>query len=131
MCVLDGCVRAGDLIDGMIVQDAVTPAMYTGNGDAQEFRYTTAIMNAFQGKNGGLASFQNLDNQGWTASSGANVFVTNHDTERSGPSLNYSMGNVYTNAMILSLAHPYGTPTILSGYSFSNTGQGAPNGGAQ
>lgn len=86
-------------------------------------------MNAFLGQNGGLASFQNLDNQGWTASLGANVFVTNHDTERQGPSLNYTQTNLYTNAMILSLAHPYGTPTILSSYSFSYYGQVAPNSG--
>ena len=32
--------------------------------------------------------------------------------------------------MIFSLAHPYGTPTILSSYSgFTNTDAGAPNGG--
>ena len=32
--------------------------------------------------------------------------------------------------MIFSLAHPYGTPTILSSYSgFTNSDAGAPNGG--
>jgi hypothetical protein len=32
--------------------------------------------------------------------------------------------------MIFSLAHPYGTPTILSSYSgFTDTDAGAPNGG--
>jgi hypothetical protein len=110
--------------------------MYTGNGDVQEFRYTTAFQQAFNGQNGGLASLQNLDGQGWTAGSGANVFVTNHDTERSGDSLNFTQSNLYTNAMVLSLAHPYGTPTILSSYTFKGktattdgTGDGAPNNG--
>lgn len=39
--------------------------------------------------------------------------------------------NTYTNAMIFSLGHPYGTPTILSSYTFStsDTDAGAPNGG--
>lgn len=32
--------------------------------------------------------------------------------------------------MIFSLAHPYGTPTILSSYSgFTDTDAGSPNGG--
>ncbi|KAF9258167.1 glycosyl hydrolase domain-containing protein [Marasmius fiardii PR-910] len=31
--------------------------------------------------------------------------------------------------MIFSLAHPYGKPTILSSYSFSNKDDDAPNGG--
>ena len=81
--------------------------------------------------------------------------MTNHDTERvcppsyprantskhqrltvpcshkNGNSLNYnSASNTYVTAMIFSLAHPYGTPTILSSYSFSGTDDGSPNGGA-
>jgi hypothetical protein len=104
--------------------------MYTGNGDVQEFRYTTAVMNAFNGQGNGIAGLQNLDSQGWIAGSGANVFVANHDTERGGNSLNYnSPSNEYYNAMIFSLAHPYGTPTILSSYSYSNYDDGAPNNG--
>ena len=31
--------------------------------------------------------------------------------------------------MVFSLAHPYGTPTILSSYTFSDYDQGAPNNG--
>lgn len=81
------------------------------------------------------------------------MFVTNHDTERvcllflasrpifqshfplhkqNGNSLNNnSPNNAYTLAMIFSLAHPYGTPSILSSYSgFTDTDAGAPNGGA-
>ena len=52
---------------------------------------------------------------------------------QNGNSLNSnSPSNTYVTATIFSLAHPYGTPTVLSGYSFpdSNTNQGAPNGGA-
>lgn len=42
-----------------------------------------------------------------------------------------ALNNTYSNAMIFSLGHPYGTPTILSSYSFStaDTDAGAPNGG--
>ncbi|KAI0746664.1 glycoside hydrolase [Daedaleopsis nitida] len=109
--------------------EPITPNEYVGNGDVQEFRYTSALRDAFSG--GGISSLQNFDNRGWVAGSSANVFVTNHDTARGGNSLNSnSPSNTYTTAMIFSLAHPYGTPTILSSYSFSDNDAGAPNGGA-
>ncbi|KAG6884413.1 hypothetical protein C0993_011372 [Termitomyces sp. T159_Od127] len=109
--------------------EAVQPSEYTANGDVQEFRYTTAVKNAFLG--GGISSLQNLDNQGWVAGNTANVFVSNHDTERNGASLNInSPSNTYITATIFSLAHPYGTPTVLSSYTYSTTDDGAPNGGA-
>lgn len=31
--------------------------------------------------------------------------------------------------MVFSLAHPYGTPTILSSYTFDDEDAGGPNGG--
>ncbi|KAI0071345.1 glycoside hydrolase [Panus rudis PR-1116 ss-1] len=110
--------------------EPITPNEYTGNGDVQEFRYTSALKDAFL--NGNIASLQDLDNRGWVPGNQANVFVTNHDTERNGNSLNNnSPSNTYVTATIFSLAHPYGTPTILSSYSgFTNTDAGAPNGGA-
>lgn len=49
---------------------------------------------------------------------------------QAGDSLNYNSSfNTYTNALIFSLAHPYGTPTVLSSYYFASTSDGAPNGG--
>jgi hypothetical protein len=41
-----------------------------------------------------------------------------------------SPSNTYVTATVFSLAHPYGTPTILSSYSFSFIDDGAPNDGA-
>ncbi|CAL1711231.1 unnamed protein product [Somion occarium] len=109
--------------------EPISPSEYTGIGDVQEFRYTSALKDAFLG--GGISSLQSFDNRGWVSGSQANVFVTNHDTERNGDSLNNnSPSNTYVTAMIFSLAYPYGTPTILSSYSgFTNTDAGAPNGG--
>ncbi|KAI0659088.1 glycoside hydrolase [Cubamyces menziesii] len=109
--------------------EPITPNQYTGNGDVQEFRYTSALKDAFLG--GGISNLQDFDNRGWVPGTGANVFVTNHDTERNGNSLNdNSPSNTYVTAMIFSLAHPYGTPSILSSYSgFTDTDAGAPNGG--
>ncbi|KAJ2924842.1 hypothetical protein H1R20_g12260, partial [Candolleomyces eurysporus] len=108
--------------------EPITPNQYTNNGDVQEFRWTTTIMDAFL--NGDIASLQNLDNRGWVPGNIANVFVANHDTERGGTSLNInSRSNSYILATMFSLAHPYGTPTILSSYSFSDSDAGAPNDG--
>ncbi|KAH8986654.1 glycoside hydrolase [Lactarius hatsudake] len=107
--------------------EPVTPALYTKNGDVQEFRYTSALKDAFL--TSGISSLQDLDNRGWVAGSGANVFVSNHDTERNKASLNaYSPSNTYTLATVFSLAHPYGIPTVLSSYiNFYNNDAGAPN----
>ncbi|KAK0475258.1 glycoside hydrolase family 13 protein [Armillaria novae-zelandiae] len=106
--------------------EAVQPSEYVSIGDVQEFRYTTALQNAFGG--GGISGLENLDS--WISGSLANVFVANHDTERNGNSLNVnSANNAYVIATIFSLAHPYGTPTILSSYQFSTTDDGAPNNG--
>ncbi|KAI9456014.1 glycoside hydrolase [Lactarius psammicola] len=109
--------------------EPVTPALYTANGDVQEFRYTSALKDAFL--TSGISSLQDLDNRGWVAGSGANAFVSNHDTERNKASLNaYSSSNAYTLATVFSLAHPYGRPTILSSYTnFYNNDAGAPNNG--
>ncbi|KIM89391.1 carbohydrate-binding module family 20 protein [Piloderma croceum F 1598] len=114
--------------------EPIQPSEYVDIGSVQEFRYTNSLKDAFLG--GGISSLENLDNQGWVPGTKANVFVTNHDTERvqillNGNSLNSnSPSNTYITAMIFSLAHPYGTPTILSSYyGFTDTDAGAPNGG--
>jgi len=113
----------------VIFGGVVDPSEYVNNGDVMEFRYATALQNAFSG--GGLASLQNLDNQSWVSSDKANVFVADHDTERGDSSLNMtSPSNTYITASIFSLAHPYGTPTVLSSYNFSNYDEGAPNNGS-
>ncbi|KAG8900275.1 hypothetical protein FRC01_010194, partial [Tulasnella sp. 417] len=92
------------------------------------FRYTSALQTAFN--NGNIASLSDIASRGWTASSGANVFVANHDTERGGSSLNYqASNNIYTLALVFSLSFPYGTPTVLSGYQFSSYDAGSPNSG--
>ncbi|KZT20455.1 carbohydrate-binding module family 20 protein [Neolentinus lepideus HHB14362 ss-1] len=108
--------------------EPIQPSEYVGIGDAQEFRYTTALQNAFTDT--GISGLKDLDDQGWVDSDKANVFVANHDTERNGNTLNYnSAHNTYVLATIFSLAHPYGTPTVLSSYEFSTTDDGAPNSG--
>ncbi|KAH9058949.1 glycoside hydrolase [Lactarius deliciosus] len=103
--------------------EPVTPALYTGNGDVQEFRYTYTLKDAFLAS--GISSLQDLDNRGWVAG------ICNHDTERNKASLNaYSPSNAYTLATVFSLAHPYGRTSVLSSYTnFYNNDAGAPNSG--
>ncbi|KAF7349720.1 Alpha-amylase [Mycena sanguinolenta] len=110
--------------------EPIQPSEYVGNGDVQEFRYTTALQNAFLG--GGISSLENLDSMG----AGSPVpkpmcssrIMTPSEAET--PSTSTLPPNTYITATIFSLAHSYGTPTILSSYSYATTDDGAPNGGA-
>ncbi|KAG9049938.1 hypothetical protein FS837_008524 [Tulasnella sp. UAMH 9824] len=113
--------------------EAVQASEYTTAGDVQDLRYSSALKDAFN--SGSLVSLANIasnpTSQGWVASAEANVYVANHDTERLGSSITYKWDrNAYTLATIFSLAYPYGTPTILSGYEFTTYDAGAPNNGA-
>jgi len=102
--------------------------MHTSAGDVQEFRYAYGLLSAFSSN--AVANLKNFNNQGFLASNKANVFVTNHDTERGGSSLSYKSGaNQYTLAHVFMLSYPYGTTTVHSGFTFSNSDQGAPNNG--
>ncbi len=108
--------------------EAVSPSEYLGVGDVQEFRYTTDLKRIFTNEK--LSYLKNFGEAwGYMSSGKAGTMVTNHDTERNGSSLNYKDGAAYTLAHVLMLAHPYGTPSVHSGYQFSNRDAGAPNGG--
>lgn len=63
---------------------------------------------------------------GQVPSGEAYTFVTNHDTERNGQTLSYADGDAYRLGSILMLATDYGTPTLYSGYAFSDRDAGAP-----
>ncbi|WP_328550536.1 alpha-amylase [Streptomyces sp. NBC_00366] len=108
--------------------EAVQPTEYTGNGDVQEFRYAYDLKRVFNNEN--LAYLKNYgEGWGYMSSSVAGVFVDNHDTERNGSTLNYKDGANYTLANVFMLAYPYGAPDINSGYEWSDTDAGPPNGG--
>jgi len=71
------------------------------------FRYATALKNSFLSIDGGISSLKDLDKQGWVLGSSANVFVSNHNTERNNGSLNvFSPFNTYLLATIFSLYGP-------------------------
>jgi alpha-amylase len=107
--------------------EAVSPNEYLGNGDVQEFRYTTDLKRVFTNEK--LSYLKNFGEAwGYMPSAKSGSMVANHDTERNGNSLNYRDGARYTLAHVFMLAHPYGTPSVHSGYEFTSRDDGAPNG---
>ncbi|MGW4893082.1 carbohydrate binding domain-containing protein [Kitasatospora sp. NPDC004240] len=108
--------------------EAVSPSEYLATGDVQEFRYTTDLKRVLTNEK--LSYLKNFGEAwGYMPSGRSGAMVTNHDTERNGSSLSYRDGAAYTLAHVLMLAHPYGSPSVHSGYEFSNRDAGAPNGG--
>jgi alpha-amylase len=108
--------------------EAVQPAEYTGNGDVQEFRYAYDLKRVFTNEN--LAYLKNYgEGWGYMSSGVSGVFVDNHDTERNGSTLSYKDNATYTLANVFMLAWPYGAPDVNSGYEWSSTDAGPPNGG--
>jgi alpha-amylase len=110
--------------------EAVQPTEYTGTGDVDEFRYGRDLLRMFEG--GGQLSYLSNFGEPWgyLPSAKAVAFVDNWDTERNGSTLSYKSGADYTLANVFMLAWPYGSPNVYSGYEFSDTDAGPPNGGA-
>lgn len=112
-----------------VIADATTKASeYTGNGDVTTFTYTDRVANAFA--NGSVAELEGLADEMQLTSEQAVVFVANHDTERSSPTLTYEDGAAYDLANAFAMAFPYGTAKIQSGFEFGgNTDAGPPSDG--
>ncbi len=106
----------------------ISPSEYTGLGDVTEFRYGDKVGNAFRDANlSGLNDFG-----GMLLSHGDAVnFVDNHDTQRNGRArLTYKDGQTHALAQAFSLAYPYGTPQLMSSFSFTNNEAGPPANGS-
>ncbi|WP_433871989.1 alpha-amylase [Saccharopolyspora sp. CA-218241] len=108
-----------------VIADGTTSAAeYAGNGDVTEFAYHGRVSEAF--KNGTLAQLGFLDQQMTLPGEQAVVFIDNHDTQRSTPTLTYKDGATYDLAIAFELAHPYGTPQLISSFAFDDTDAGPP-----
>lgn len=103
---------------------------YTFLGAVTEFKFSTEIGRAFSGQN----DLQWLKTWGpaWgmLAPRFALVFVDNHDNQRGhggGGStiLTYKQRREYVMANAFMLAHPYGTPRVMSSFDFVSESQGA------
>jgi alpha-amylase len=104
----------------------VSPAEYTGIGDVTEFRYGDVVGGAF--RDGNLAGLNNLPGQMLMASGDAVAFIDNHDTQRNGRAkLTYRDGVNYALAEAFMLAYPYGTPSVMSSFTFSSPDAGPPS----
>ncbi|KAL2736494.1 alpha-amylase 1-like [Vespula maculifrons] len=91
-----------------------------------EFQYGRELGNAFFGKND-LKWFVNWG-EAWNLmpSSDALVFIDNHDTQRSDGTLIYKFSKLYKMAVAFMLAHPYGTPRVMSSYHFNKFDDSPP-----
>ncbi|WP_419704911.1 alpha-amylase [Promicromonospora sp. NFX87] len=105
--------------------EPVQPSEYLGSGDSHEFNYARQLKHDFDGQIKNLRFI----GDGKLQSGRAGVFVDNHDTERNGESMNYKWGAKYVLANTFLLSWPYGSPTVYSGYEFSNNDAGAPGAG--
>ncbi|WP_102193764.1 carbohydrate binding domain-containing protein [Microbacterium aurantiacum] len=103
--------------------EPVQPEEYTSVGDIHEFAYGRKLKEAFgNGTINWLIEGAGIGPSwsGFLPNANAAVFVDNHDTERNNETLSYSNGAAYDLAQIFTLAWNYGSPSIHSGYSFSD-----------
>jgi alpha-amylase len=117
--------------DPFIVQEVIRgdgepiqPEQYLGNGDVFEFGYATQLLTWLT--TGQLGNVGNIEGYGFVESDKARTFVENHDTERNHSTLSYRDGARDQLATILTLAIPYGSPVLYSGYSFTAANEGLP-----
>ncbi|GAA3766847.1 carbohydrate-binding module family 20 domain-containing protein [Salinactinospora qingdaonensis] len=110
----------------VIADSAISESEYTGDGDVTEFDYHRSVSHAFA--DGNLSGLSSLGSSMSIGGDAASVFVANHDTQRSDPILTHRNDRArYDLAQSFLLAHPYGTPKVMSSYDWSgSTDQGPP-----
>lgn len=101
---------------------------YTHLGAVTEFTSSVDLGKIVQLKDGKLLSDLKEYGKRWNyvPTEDAIVFVDNHDNQRheGGDVLNYNRPELYRLAWAFTLAHPYGTPCILSSPDFTLFNQG-------
>lgn len=107
--------------------DATIPYTdYTPHGQVTNFDYMRDVASRFAG--GDIAGLTSVPDYGGLTSDQAVVFVDNHDTQRYEPTLTHVHGDRYYLATAFMLAHPYGTPVVMSSYDFKgNETEGPPS----
>ncbi|XP_026669761.1 alpha-amylase-like isoform X2 [Ceratina calcarata] len=111
-------------------KEAVSKHEYNSNAAVIEFKYAGELSNAFRGNNL-LKWFVNWGEKwGLLPSGDSLVFVDNHDTQRDNPQiLTYKNAKIYKMAVAFMLAHPFGTPRVMSSFDFQSKDQGPPQDG--
>ena len=107
--------------------EPIQPEEYLGSGDVWEFNYAKALKGYF--------SIERIAPEGpevryigHTPSENAVAFVSNHDTERNGDTLNYQNIVDFELATMLMLAEDYGQPMLYSSYAFDSFDAGPAEG---
>jgi alpha-amylase len=103
---------------------SLVPSAFESNGSVLEFNYAFNLKNQFNGDIANLSTFGS--SWGLEPSNKSVVFVSNHDTERNGSTLNYTNGATDTLANVFMLAWGYGTPNVMSSYTFSGSDDSPP-----
>ncbi|KAI7815170.1 alpha-amylase [Rhyzopertha dominica] len=111
--------------------EAVQAKEYTHLGAVTEFLHSDRIGRVFHGRDR-LTWLSNWgEGWGFVASGDAFVFVDNHDNQRGHGAggdtiLTYKAPKPYKMAIAFMLAHPYGTPRVMSSFFFDDTEAGPP-----
>ncbi|XP_076759059.1 alpha-amylase [Xylocopa sonorina] len=110
--------------------EAVNKHEYNGIAAVIEFKYAGELSNSFRGNNL-LKWFVNWGEKwGLLPSGDSLVFVDNHDTQRdNGQILTYKIPKQYKMAVAFMLAHPFGTPRVMSSFAFQSKDQAPPQDG--
>ncbi|MBD0333953.1 MAG: alpha-amylase family protein [Cyanobacteria bacterium Co-bin13] len=112
--------------------EAIKKQSYYSYGNVIEFEYGRLVSEAFLAQEGRqLADLVSLGEAwGLAPSSQAVVFIDNHDKQRGhgggGNYLTHQQRPLYLLANVFMLAHPYGTPQVMSSFPFSDSDQGPP-----
>ena len=102
----------------------LSPFAFEGQGSLLGFDFADAVKAAF---NSNISDFSIFGEQsGLLPSDKSLAFITNHDTERDGTTLNYKNGAEYTLANEFMLTYGYGKPEVYAGFAFSGHDDSPP-----
>ncbi len=106
--------------------DTIPYTAYTPYGQVTNFDYMRDVAASFA--DGDIVDLTSISDHGDLSSDEAVVFIDNHDTQRYEPTLTYLDEDRYYLATAFMLAHPYGTPVVMSSYDFDgNEAEGPPS----
>jgi len=99
--------------------EPVQPEQYLSSGDVWEFDYARNMKSYFKGEviTPAASAIRFRD---FTPSNQTVSFVSNHDTERNGQTLNYKDSRYFELATAMLLAENYGQPMLYSSYAFED-----------
>lgn len=103
--------------------EPVQPEQYLDSGDVWEFDYARNMRSYFKGEVITPAASE-IRFRDFTPSNQTVSFVSNHDTERNGQTLNYRDARYFELATAMMLAEDYGQPMLYSSYAFDSYDSG-------